>query len=97
MGTSAATTAPSSGGRWLSQNSSARKGDGTGVAGREPLLVKGTLDQKIPLARGEQQRQRADAVEVAVVAFVAKPIEKLPRIALRGASPEVLLPTFGRF
>ncbi len=46
-------------------------------------------------SRGEEQGERADAVEVAVVAFVAEPIEKIPRVSLGGAGPEHFLPAGG--
>ena len=43
----------------------------------------------------EEQGERADAVEIAVVAFIADPVEEFPGIALGGAGPEQLFPRGG--
>jgi len=43
-----------------------------------------------------KQCERADAVEITVVAFISKPVEKFPRVSLRGAGPKHFLPACGR-
>ncbi len=66
------------------------------VAVGEPLLVVGALDDEGfssgEISGVEQQRERADAVEVAVVAFVAHPGEEFFGVTLRDMVPELLFP-----
>ena len=79
------------------QNAPAGKSNGAGIAFGEPLFVEGALDGECVQACGEQQGQRADAVEIAVVAFFAKPVEKLSGVSLRGDGPKFFLPACGCF
>jgi len=65
------------------------------------LFVEGALEGEFfaidELAGGEEKREGADAVEVAVVAFVAEPVEEGAGVALGGAGPEFFLPAGGGF
>jgi len=84
----------------LFQDAPAGERDGAGVAFGEPLFVPGALDDEFMIvgdtARREKQRERADAVEIAVVALDAEPVEKFLRVALRGAGPELVFPSGDR-
>ena len=77
------------------QDTPAGESDGAGVALREPLLVVGALNgefARVSCPR-QEQRQRADAVEVAVVAFFAKPVEKFPRVCPVRRRPRAFPPS----
>ncbi len=56
----------------------------------------GPLDGKLLHSRRQEQSERADPVEVTVIALLAHPIEKGPRISLSDLGPEIIFPARGR-